>query len=289
MDGHPEVGADTLASALQLHRITALRLLRTRVDQLARVFSHSSLRIPISEELEESLELDAEELPSADVLRRPHREWEPLRTKLGFVYHRLVNTLHAARARARLRRRAGAAARSRARARPPGLAPRGAGLDPAAAVAGRRVRLPPGRDRHPPGRGRRARGDRRAAAGLRRRRRAAPPGAADRGAGLRPARHRARPGRRGGRAAARAGHRRAVRRGLRPAGGAGVRDLDDRAAVGRARRALARAARAARPRCGWCRCSRRARRSRRRRRRWPSCTRASPTSRTCARRPTARR
>ena len=41
-----------------------------RVDQLARVFSHSSLRIPISLELEESLKLDAEELPSADVLRR---------------------------------------------------------------------------------------------------------------------------------------------------------------------------------------------------------------------------
>ncbi len=92
MDGHPEVGADTLAGALQLHRVTALRLLRVRVDHLARVFSHSSLRIPISLELEESLRLDAEELPSADVLRRPHHEWEPLRTKLGFVAHRLVNT-----------------------------------------------------------------------------------------------------------------------------------------------------------------------------------------------------
>ena len=92
MDGHPEVGADTLASALQLHRVTALRLLRVRVDHLARVFSHSSLRIPISLELEESLKVDAEELPSADVLRRPHHEWEPLRTKLGFVAHRLVNT-----------------------------------------------------------------------------------------------------------------------------------------------------------------------------------------------------
>ena len=48
MDGHPEVGADTLASALQLHRNTALRLLRERVDHLARVFSHSSLRVPMS-------------------------------------------------------------------------------------------------------------------------------------------------------------------------------------------------------------------------------------------------
>ena len=93
MDGHPEVGADTLARALQLHRTTALRLFRTRVDNLARAFSHSSLRVPVSEELDESLERDGEELPSAAVLRRPHREWEPLRTKLGFVHHRLGNTL----------------------------------------------------------------------------------------------------------------------------------------------------------------------------------------------------
>ena len=93
MDGHPEVGADTLARALQLHRSTALRLFRDRVDRLARAFSHSSLRVPLSEELTASLESDAEELPSAAVLRRPHREWEPLRTKLGFVHHRLGNTL----------------------------------------------------------------------------------------------------------------------------------------------------------------------------------------------------
>src|SRR6201991_2822826 len=68
MDGHPEVGADTLASALQLHRTTALRMLREHVDKLAKVFSHSSLRIPVSEELLASLEQDAEELPSAEVL-----------------------------------------------------------------------------------------------------------------------------------------------------------------------------------------------------------------------------
>src|SRR4051794_6865556 len=92
MDGHPEVGADTLARALLLHRNTALRLLRERVDRLARAFSHSSLRVPLSEELLRSLAVDEEELPSADVLRRPHREWEPLRTKLGFVRHRLINT-----------------------------------------------------------------------------------------------------------------------------------------------------------------------------------------------------
>lgn len=93
MDGHPEVGADTLARALQLHRSTALGLLLDRVDRLARVFSHSSLRIPVSEELNASLAADALDLPSAAVLRRPHQEWEPLRTKLGFVHHRLTNTL----------------------------------------------------------------------------------------------------------------------------------------------------------------------------------------------------
>jgi len=93
MDGHPEVGADTLATALELHRQTALRLLRDRVDRLARSFSHSSLRVPISEELTRSLEQDERELPSAPVLRRAHREWEPLRTKLGFVHHRLGATL----------------------------------------------------------------------------------------------------------------------------------------------------------------------------------------------------
>src|ERR1700754_4334064 len=71
MDGHPEVGADTLATALSLHRTTALRLFRTRVDSLARMFSHSSLRIPVSEELLQSLDRDAEELPSAAGLRRP--------------------------------------------------------------------------------------------------------------------------------------------------------------------------------------------------------------------------
>ncbi|MEA2146811.1 MAG: phosphoenolpyruvate carboxylase, partial [Solirubrobacteraceae bacterium] len=92
MDGHPEVGADTLAVALALHRATALRLLSERVDTMARSFSHSSLRVPLSEELVASLETDERELPSADVLRRAHREWEPLRTKLGFVRHRLTNT-----------------------------------------------------------------------------------------------------------------------------------------------------------------------------------------------------
>ena len=47
----------------------------------------------VSPALEASLARDEAELPSAPVLRRVHREWEPLRTKLGFVAHRLYNML----------------------------------------------------------------------------------------------------------------------------------------------------------------------------------------------------
>jgi phosphoenolpyruvate carboxylase len=93
MDGHPEVGAETLARTLSLHRQAALRLLREKVDRFARDFSHSSSRVPVSPALEASLERDAMELPSAPVLRRVNRQYEPLRTKLGFITHRLGNML----------------------------------------------------------------------------------------------------------------------------------------------------------------------------------------------------
>jgi phosphoenolpyruvate carboxylase len=92
MDGHDEVGAETVASTLGLHRRIALRLLRERVRRLARRFSHAAARVPVPPELLASLADDERELPSAEVLRRPHRRYEPLRTKLGFVEHRLANT-----------------------------------------------------------------------------------------------------------------------------------------------------------------------------------------------------
>src|SRR5215208_5041786 len=93
MDGHPEVGAETLARTLRLHRRTAVRLLRDRVRSLAQRYSHAQRRVVVTPALEASLERDERELPSAPVLRRAHRKWEPLRAKLGFVEHRLENTL----------------------------------------------------------------------------------------------------------------------------------------------------------------------------------------------------
>jgi len=95
MDGHPEVGADTVTRTIELHRRAALGLLRRRVARLAGRFAHSERRLEVSPELQASLDRDAAELPTADVLGRPHQAWEPLRTKLGFIEHRLRNTLAA--------------------------------------------------------------------------------------------------------------------------------------------------------------------------------------------------
>jgi phosphoenolpyruvate carboxylase len=93
MDGHPEVGAATVTRTIELHRRAAIRMLRDRVARLARRFSHSERRVTVSDALAASLARDAQELPDARVLRRPHHEWEPLRTKLGFIERRLINML----------------------------------------------------------------------------------------------------------------------------------------------------------------------------------------------------
>src|SRR3954452_6085547 len=82
MDGHPEVGAETLARTLRLHRTTGIRLLPDRGRALPPRYWPGDRRVPVTPALEESLERAALELPSAPVLRRTHREWEPLRPKL---------------------------------------------------------------------------------------------------------------------------------------------------------------------------------------------------------------
>ena len=187
MDGHPEVGADTLARALQLHRSTALRLLRdARRPAGADASRTPSLRIPVSR-------------GARGVARRATRAELPERRRAAAPAPRVGAAAdqarlrrapadqHAApaRARARLRRRAGAA-RATSSSCSPHLGSRHVALrlDPAAAVAGRRLRLPPRRDRHPPGRERPARGDvARCCPATPTPTRSAPPGAADRGAG----------------------------------------------------------------------------------------------------------
>ena len=292
MDGHPEVGADTLARALQLHRTHRAAAAARRAWTGWRGCSRTprcGSRCRRSSTTRWST--TREELPTRRRAAAPAPRVGAAADQARLRPPPARQHAAPARARARLRRRAGAAARPRARARPP----RTRATSRCGAIrrllwqvdvfgfhlAGIDIRQGAGVVREA------------TAAilpGLRRRRRAAPPGAADRGAGLRPARHRAR-----SRAARRASccacwtrsRCRADAYGPQAVPAFVISMTEQPSDVLAAH--LARRSAPARPRCGWCRCSRRARRSSRRRRRWPSSTPASPTSRTCARRPTARR
>ncbi len=87
MDGNPEVGPESVARTLHLHRTTALRLLHRRVDALAREFSQADDHVFLSPSLRTSVERDEAELPNVGSRRRnPH---EPFRRKLGLIGARI--------------------------------------------------------------------------------------------------------------------------------------------------------------------------------------------------------
>lgn len=90
MDGNPEVGPESVARTLHLHRTTALRLLHRRVDNLAREFSQADDHIFLSPSLRSSIEHDEAELPSVGSRRRNPNE--PFRRKLGLIGTRLQRT-----------------------------------------------------------------------------------------------------------------------------------------------------------------------------------------------------
>lgn len=92
MDGNPEVTPDSVLRTLRLHRRTALRLLRARVEGLAGRFSQSEDRLFVSPALDASLESDGEEMPDVSS-RRPGNQQEPFRRKLSFVSARLDGAL----------------------------------------------------------------------------------------------------------------------------------------------------------------------------------------------------
>ncbi|MGH2887458.1 MAG: phosphoenolpyruvate carboxylase, partial [Solirubrobacteraceae bacterium] len=92
MDGNPEVTPDSLLRTLVLHRTTALRLLRARVDRLAERFSQAEERLFVSPALDASLEYDSAEMPDV-ALRRPNNELEPFRRKLSFMSARIDGAL----------------------------------------------------------------------------------------------------------------------------------------------------------------------------------------------------
>jgi phosphoenolpyruvate carboxylase len=92
MDGNPEVTPDSVIRTLRLHRTTALRLLRARVDRLAERFSQSEQRLFVSPALEASLDSDGEEMPDV-ASRRPGNQQEPFRRKLSFMSARIDGAL----------------------------------------------------------------------------------------------------------------------------------------------------------------------------------------------------
>jgi phosphoenolpyruvate carboxylase len=91
MDGNPEVTPDALQRTLRLHRATAIRLLRQRIEALAERFSQADERLFVSPALEASLAADEDQLP--DVAARRPNQHEPFRRKLSFISARLDGTL----------------------------------------------------------------------------------------------------------------------------------------------------------------------------------------------------
>jgi len=91
MDGNPLVTPDAVTATLRLHRATALRLLRGRVDDLAAVFSQADERLLIAPALQASLLSDRQDMP--DVALRRSNEDEPFRRKLSYISARLDGAL----------------------------------------------------------------------------------------------------------------------------------------------------------------------------------------------------
>jgi phosphoenolpyruvate carboxylase len=91
MDGNPVVTPEAVSSTLRLHRSTALRLLRRRVEALAAQFSQAEERLLVAPALQASLARDEQEMP--DVARRRSNEDEPFRRKLSYISARLYGSL----------------------------------------------------------------------------------------------------------------------------------------------------------------------------------------------------
>ena len=92
MDGNPEVTPESVGRTLGLHRRTALRLLRARVDRLAQRSSQAEARLFVSPALDASLEEDGAEMPDV-ASRRPNNQSEPFRRKLSFMSARIDGAL----------------------------------------------------------------------------------------------------------------------------------------------------------------------------------------------------
>ena len=89
MDGNPAVDAKSVTRTLELHRRLALRLLRSRVRELAALWSQADRRIQLSDELVASVEADEREL---GMQGRNRNRGETFRRKLTLIGERLERT-----------------------------------------------------------------------------------------------------------------------------------------------------------------------------------------------------
>ena len=91
MDGNPAAGSTTIGEALERARTLALEHHRADVRALAVELSSHRTLVRVSPELEESLALDAHELPAYADEIGARNELEPYRRKLSFMWWRLGN------------------------------------------------------------------------------------------------------------------------------------------------------------------------------------------------------
>jgi len=91
MDGNPAAGPASLNEALDRARALALERYRVEVRALAVEIASARSLVTVSDELEESLRRDAEELPAYASEIGARNELEPYRRKLSFMWWRLGN------------------------------------------------------------------------------------------------------------------------------------------------------------------------------------------------------
>jgi phosphoenolpyruvate carboxylase len=93
-DGNPNVTADVSLHVLEVQHQHALRELIAAVEELSSELSPSERLVAISDELAESLQADATQLPQVHQRFSRLSAGEAYRQKCAFIHQRLVNTQH---------------------------------------------------------------------------------------------------------------------------------------------------------------------------------------------------
>ncbi len=91
-DGNPFVTCDVTRKTAAEHRALMSQTYLTEVEELIRRFSQSTVRIPVSKEILESIEADCEKLPDLAREMKRYESTEMYRKKFSLVHKKLENT-----------------------------------------------------------------------------------------------------------------------------------------------------------------------------------------------------